>query len=104
MPECTHDTEYGVNVKIGLFMDDDLGWISPLARWFYLGLCALSDRSGCLEERPRRLKAMLLPYDDGADVAALLEELEAVDLISRDGFGEGEPWISIPALMPGGKN
>lgn len=42
----------------------------------------LADREGRLEDRPLRIKAAILPYDD-ANIDLLLEELEKVNMIIR---------------------
>jgi hypothetical protein len=47
----------------------------------------LADRRGRLEDRPKRLKADLLPYDD-ADVGALLDELVMQGLLVRYQSGD----------------
>lgn len=56
------------------FIDPDLNALSPHARWLYLGLHTVADRAGRLEDDPRRIKALLLPFDD-VDCNALLDEL-----------------------------
>lgn len=52
------------NIKPGFFANDDLADISPLGRLLFIGLWTLADREGRLEDRPRRIKAEVLPYDD----------------------------------------
>ena len=80
------------------FINDDLGDLSPLHRLLFLGLLALSaDDDGVLEDRPRRIQAQVLPYDDEANVYELLGDLESVGLIVRHpAENEGEqPLILI---------
>jgi uncharacterized phage protein (TIGR02220 family) len=62
------------NVKPGFFKNEVLGECSYPARLFFAGLWCCADRAGRLEDRPQRLKAEILPYDD-EDAEALLEEL-----------------------------
>jgi len=62
------------NIKPGFFTNDVLAECDPLARLLFAGLWTVADREGRLEDRPRKLKAELLPYDD-CDVDALLTQL-----------------------------
>ena len=52
------------NIKPAFFNNDLLAEIEPLGRLFFIGLWTISDYRGCLEWRPKRLKAQLLPYDN----------------------------------------
>jgi hypothetical protein len=65
-----------------LFANDQLAEIDPLGRLLFIGLWTLADRDGRLEDRPRRIKAEVLPYDD-CDVDALLEALHGRGFILR---------------------
>jgi hypothetical protein len=69
-------------VKPGLFTNEDLADIPPLGRLLFIGLWGIADREGRLEDRPKRIKAELLPYD-AANVEALLTELDQRDFIRR---------------------
>lgn len=69
-------------VKPGFFIDEDLCALPPLTRIFFAGLWCEADREGRLEDRPVRLKAQILPYDD-ADVSAMLDDLERGNFIRR---------------------
>jgi hypothetical protein len=62
------------SIKPDFFLDEDLGELSPLHRVLFAGLWTLADRDGRLEDRPRRIKVEILPYDD-CDVDALLSDL-----------------------------
>ena len=53
------------------FLNERLAEVSTIGRLFFMGLCALADREGRLEDRPRRLKKELLPYVE-ADGDALI--------------------------------
>lgn len=52
------------NIKPGFFTNDRLAEIHPLGRLLFAGLWALADREGRLEDRPKKIKAEVLPYDD----------------------------------------
>lgn len=70
------------NIKPGFFKNEALGECSPLARLLFAGLWCLADREGRLEDRPKRIRAELLPYDDG-NVDELLGELHETGFILR---------------------
>ena len=81
-------------LKPGFFIDEYLAECQPLTRLLFAGLWTIADREGRLEDRPRRIKAECLPYDD-CDVDALLSELARHDFIIRYGF-EGKRFIAVP--------
>jgi hypothetical protein len=68
------------NVKPGFFKNDLLATIHPLGRILFIGLWCLSDREGRLEERPKKIKAEVLPYDR-CDVPKLLRDLDRLGFI-----------------------
>lgn len=70
------------NLKPGFFKNEALAECSPLARLLFAGLWCLADREGRLEDRPKRIRAELLPYDDGS-VDDLLSELHETGFILR---------------------
>ncbi len=70
------------NIKPGFFKNDMLGELSPLARILFAGLWCLADREGRLEDRPKRIKADVLPYDE-CSTENLLDDLVAAGLIIR---------------------
>lgn len=51
------------NLKPSFFTDDELAEAGPLARLLFQGLWCMADREGRLEDRPKKLKAEILPYD-----------------------------------------
>lgn len=51
-------------IKPEAFTDEDLGSLPPVVRWFYTGLWTQADCEGLLEDKPRELKAKLIPYDN----------------------------------------
>ena len=70
------------NIKPGFYTNEDLAECSIWARFIFPGLWMAADRAGRLEDRPKRLKAALLPFDN-PDVNALLDELQAHGFIIR---------------------
>lgn len=81
------------NIKPGLYKNENLAECSIWARFVFPGLWMLADRAGRMEDRPKRIKAELLPFDN-ADVDALLNEL------ARNGFilryeAAGERYIQV---------
>lgn len=61
-------------IKPEFWMDEDLARLSKEARLLFIGLWQLADRAGRFEDRPKRIKAEIFPYDD-VDADALLTEL-----------------------------
>lgn len=70
------------SIKPGLYKNEVLAECSIMARYIVPGLWMLADREGRLEDRPKKIKAELLPYDD-ANMDALLNELQAAGHILR---------------------
>jgi hypothetical protein len=70
------------NIKPSFFKNENLAECSPLARLLFAGVWCLADREGRLEDRPKRIRAELLPYDDGS-VEHLLQELHQAGFILR---------------------
>ena len=62
------------NIKPGFFLNDELGELPPLARILFVGLWCLADRAGRLEDKPKRIRAAVLPYDecDGEELLSML--------------------------------
>ena len=81
-------------IKPGFFLDEYLADCQPLARLLFAGLWTIADREGRLEDRPRRIKAECLPYDD-CDVHLLLDELAIHGFIVRY-VVNGDRFIGIP--------
>ena len=70
------------NIKPGFFRNEELAELSPLTRILFAGLWCLADREGRLEDRPRRIKADILPYDN-CNVDKLLNDLQEKNFILR---------------------
>lgn len=85
------------NIKPGFFINEDLAEYRPLTRLLFIGLWCAADREGRLQDRPKRIKAQVLPFDE-CNVDQLLEELVGGGFIVRyvvDGAG----YIAIPAFL-----
>lgn len=59
----------------------------PARTDFVRGPVCLADRAGRLEDRPKRIRAEVLPYDDGS-VDDMLDELHEAGFIQRYQVGE----------------
>lgn len=70
------------NIKPGFFANEDLAEIDPMGRLLFIGLWMLADREGRLEDRPKRLKGTIFPYDN-CDIDALLNDLQKYGFILR---------------------
>lgn len=70
------------NIKPGFYKNEELAECSIWARFIFPGLWMLADREGRLEDRPKRIKGELLPFDS-AEVEPLLAELSARGFIHR---------------------
>lgn len=81
------------NIKPGFFTNDDLAECDPFARILFVGLWTIADREGRLEDKPRKIKAMVLPYDD-VDCEKLLAQLHSKNFITRYAV-DGNEFIQI---------
>lgn len=70
------------NIKPGFFTNDVLGELPPLARLLFAGIWTLCDRAGRVEDRPKKIKAEVLPYDS-CDADPLLQMLSEKGFITR---------------------
>ena len=85
------------NLKPGFFKNEVLASLPPLCRILYEGCWCLSDRDGRFEDRPLRIKAEVLPYDD-CDVEAFLVLLVEKGFIKRYSVN-GSNYIEIPSFL-----
>lgn len=69
-------------VKPGFFTSETLGELPALTRLLFVGLWCLADKEGRLLDRPRQIKAQILPYEE-YDVSAALDALQAAGHIKR---------------------
>jgi hypothetical protein len=70
------------HIKPGFFTDEVLAECEPMARLLFAALWCLADCAGRLEDRPKRIKAEALPYDD-CDAESLLTQLDSRGFIQR---------------------
>lgn len=70
------------NIKPGFYKNEDLAECSIWARYIFPGLWMLADRDGRLEDRPKRIKGELMPFDS-QDAEPLLAELEDRGFLER---------------------
>lgn len=84
-------------IKPEFFLHEGLAELSPLHRLLFIGLWTLADREGRMEDKPRRIKACVFPWED-CDVDALLADLDAADLVHRYADDAGDRFLSIPSF------
>jgi hypothetical protein len=82
------------SLKPQFFKNEDLAVLSPWHRLAFGGLWCHADREGRLEDRPKRLKAEIFPYDD-LDLDAILWDLHDAGFIVRY-VADGQNCIGIP--------
>lgn len=70
------------NLKPGFFKNEELADGGPYVQLLFAGLWTLADRKGRLEDRPRRIKAEVLPYYEG-DIDPFIEKLASAGFILR---------------------
>lgn len=70
------------NIKPGFFCNDAIAELCALARLLFIGLWLLADRLGRLEDNPKRIRVLLLPYDQ-CDAESLLAEIASRGFIER---------------------
>jgi hypothetical protein len=81
------------NIKPGFFTNDVLAELDPLTRLLFAGLWTIADRDGRLEDRPKKIKAQVLPYDS-CNCGDLLQSLHETGFILRY-EAEGGQFIQI---------
>ena len=70
------------NIKPGFFLNDELAELHLAARLLFAGLWCVADREGRLEDKPKKIKAQVLPYDN-LDIDKLLNDLHDANFIIR---------------------
>lgn len=85
------------SLKPGFFTNEHLAELPFEARLCFAGLWTLADREGRLEDRPRRIKAALFPYDD-VDVNDMLQGLSERGFIVRY-TADGVAYLAIPTFL-----
>jgi hypothetical protein len=71
------------NIKPGTMDNEMLAALPALHRLLWIYMWMLADREGRLEDRPARIKVKALPYDEAADVDAMLTDLHDSGFIAR---------------------
>lgn len=84
------------NIKPGFFENEDLAECTMAARLMFIGLWTIADRRGILEDRPKRIGAIVFPYER-VNTEALLGELASRGFIRRYEAG-GHRCILIPTF------
>lgn len=86
-------------IKPESFTDEHLNALPFEHRWVFAGLLTEADREGRLEDKPRTLKARILPYDLTIDAfEKILLVLTDEGFIRRYVVG-GEAFIDIPKFL-----
>ena len=70
------------NIKPGFFTNDVLGELPALTRLLFAGLWTICDREGRIEDRPKKIRAEVLPYD-ACDADEMLNALSQSGFIDR---------------------
>lgn len=82
------------NIKPGFFENEDLATLSHCARLLFIGLWCMADREGRLEDRPKKISALLFPYEE-IDVNPLLANLASCDNLILRYAVNGKRYIQI---------
>jgi hypothetical protein len=85
------------NIKPDLYLDEDLAELPLAARYMYPGLWMIADREGRLEDRPKKIKAVIYPYES-QPVDSLLQKLADSGHIIRYEV-EGKRYIQIVTFL-----
>jgi len=84
------------NLKPDFFLNEKLAEVSAHERLLFIGLWCLADREGRLEDRPKRIRAAIFPYED-VDVDSMLDRLYQAGLAIRYEV-DRENYITIPGF------
>lgn len=82
------------NIKPAIFKNELLGEADPILTVVFIGLWCLADREGRLEDRPKRIKAEILPYRECPGFNGYLTELASLGFIRRYEVG-GAAYIQV---------
>lgn len=80
-------------IKPDFFLDEHLGDLPFEARLAFAGLWCHSDREGRMQDSPKKLKAMIFPYDQ-VDMDTILDRLCEKPFIVRYEF-DGKKYIQV---------
>lgn len=81
------------SIKPSFWSNEDLAELSAWHRLCFIGLWNYADREGRLEDRPRRLKAGIFPFDD-LEMGQLLNGLQEKGFILRYA-ADGAAYIQV---------
>jgi len=81
------------NVKPGLFSNESVAECSPEARYAFIGLWCVADCYGRLENRPKKLKMLIMPADS-VKMEELILELVEHGLVSVYGPNDKYIWVN----------
>lgn len=81
-------------IKPEFFTDEDIARLDPVIRVAFIGLWCHADKAGRLEDRPARLKVVVLPYDD-VDFGAVLDALVAGRFVRRYAGPDGRAYLQV---------
>jgi uncharacterized phage protein (TIGR02220 family) len=79
-------------IKPEFFFDEEIAALPHQTRLFFVGLWTHADRRGRLEDRPHKLKAQILPYEN-ADADAMLSSLHPKFIVRYEVSGHKYLWI-----------
>ena len=79
-------------LKPEFFFDDDLAALDFGSRLFFQGLWCYADREGRLEDKPKVLKAQIMPYDS-VNPDKILDKLEGKFIVRYE--SDGRKYIQI---------
>ena len=85
------------SLKPGFFKNEVLCEMSPWHRLAFQGLWVCADREGRLEDRPKRLKVEIFPYDD-LNMDAIIWDLSRAGFVIRY-VVDGRRLIWIPTFL-----
>lgn len=85
------------NIKPGFFTNDKLAELPPLTRILFAGLWTIADREGRLEDRPKKIKAEVLPHDS-CEIEEMLQQLHDSGFIYRYSIG-GAKYIHVLTFL-----
>jgi hypothetical protein len=74
-------------IKPSFFKNEELADLPMTARLLFIGLWTQADCEGRLENRPKRLKAEIFPYDT-VNIEELLSRLQSAGFIMKYEFGD----------------
>jgi hypothetical protein len=81
------------NIKPGFFKNEDLADLDCHTRLLFIGLWTIADREGRFENRPRKIKAELFPYES-VDVESCMARLCSKQFLTMYEV-DGEGYVEV---------